>query len=95
MLGPRDGGPTAVKEQLKNRGLFEFYRTSFSYIDRETSREVTVAVPEQGGRGAISQDPLPPGEASGIGRSTSIGEPLQETLQVLPRRHKLSHTPEQ
>lgn len=50
-----------VKEQLKKRGSFEFYKTSFSYIDSENGIERTVGVPEQGGRGAISQDPLPPG----------------------------------
>ncbi len=50
-----------VKEQLKKRGSFEFYKTSFSYIDQEDGTERTVAVPEQGGKGAISQDPLPPG----------------------------------
>lgn len=50
-----------VKEQLKKRGSFEFYKTSFSYIDSEDGIERTVGVPEQGGKGAISQDPLPPG----------------------------------
>lgn len=50
-----------VKEQLKKRGSFEFYKTSFSYIETDTGIERTVAVPEQGGKGAISQDPLPPG----------------------------------
>jgi len=50
-----------VKEQLKKRGSFEFYKTSFSYIDLEGQVERTVGVPEQGGKGAISQDPLPPG----------------------------------
>jgi ATP-dependent Lon protease len=50
-----------VKEQLKKRGSFEFYKTSFSYIDQEDGTERAVAVPEQGGRGAISPDPLPPG----------------------------------
>lgn len=50
-----------VKEQLKKRGSFEFYKTSFSFVDQEEGTERTVAVPEQGGRGAISQDPLPPG----------------------------------
>lgn len=54
-------GRRRVKEQLKKRGSFEFYKTSFSYIDLEDGRELTVGVPEQGGRGAISQDPLPPG----------------------------------
>ncbi|MBI3970176.1 MAG: protease Lon-related BREX system protein BrxL [Chloroflexi bacterium] len=50
-----------VKEQLKKRGSFEFYKTSFSYIDLAGEVERTVGVPEQGGTGAISQDPLPPG----------------------------------
>jgi ATP-dependent Lon protease len=50
-----------VKEQLKKRGSFEFYKTSFSYIESTNGTEHTVAVPEQGGKGAISQDPLPPG----------------------------------
>lgn len=50
-----------VKEQLKKRGSFEFYKTSFSYIDSLDGTERTVAVPEQGGKGMISQDPLPPG----------------------------------
>jgi ATP-dependent Lon protease len=54
-------GRRRVKEQLKKRGSFEFYKTSFSYIDIEDGTERTVAVPEQGGRGVISQDPLPPG----------------------------------
>lgn len=52
-----------VKEQLKKRGAFEFYRTSFSYIDEADGREVTIGVPEQGGQGAISQDALAPGAA--------------------------------
>jgi ATP-dependent Lon protease len=50
-----------VKEQLKKRGSFEFYKTSFSYIDIEDGVERAVGVPEQGGRGVISVDPLPPG----------------------------------
>jgi ATP-dependent Lon protease len=54
-------GRRRVKEQLKKRGSFEFYKTSFSYIDQEEGTERTVGVPEQGGAGIISQDPLPPG----------------------------------
>ncbi len=54
-------GRRRVKEQLKKRGSFEFYKTSFSYIDLEDGVEYAVGVPEQGGRGAISADPLPPG----------------------------------
>ncbi len=50
-----------VKEQLKKRGSFEFYKTSFSYIDLADGVERAVGVPEQGGHGVISADPLPPG----------------------------------
>jgi ATP-dependent Lon protease len=50
-----------VKEQLKKRGSFEFYKTSFSYIDQDDGTERVVSVPEQGGTGAISPDPLPAG----------------------------------
>lgn len=56
-------GRRRVKEQLKKRGSFEFYKTSFSYIDLENGTERSVGVPEQGGAGIISQDPLPPGTA--------------------------------
>ena len=50
-----------VKEQLKKMGSYEYYQTSFSYIDNETREEVYVGVPEEGGRGLISPDPLAPG----------------------------------
>ena len=54
-------GRRRVKEQLKKRGAFEFYKTTFTWIDVDDGREAVVAVPEQGGAGAISPDPLPPG----------------------------------
>jgi len=54
-------GRRRVKEQLKKRGSFEFYKTSFSYIDLENDTERSVGVPEQGGVGVICQDPLPAG----------------------------------
>jgi ATP-dependent Lon protease len=54
-------GRRRVKEQLKKRGSFEFHRTTFTWIDVAEGREAVVAVPEQGGKGAISPDPLPPG----------------------------------
>jgi ATP-dependent Lon protease len=50
-----------VKEQLKKMGSFEYYQTSFSYIDNETREERYVGVPEEGGRDLISPDPLAPG----------------------------------
>lgn len=50
-----------VKEQLKKMRSFEFFQTSFSYIDKETGEERYVGVPEEGGRNVISSDPLEPG----------------------------------
>lgn len=54
-------GRRRVKEQLKKMGSFEYYQTSFSYLDNESGEEHFVGVPEQGGRDLISSDPLPPG----------------------------------
>ena len=50
-----------VKEQLKKMGSFEFFQTSFSYIEKETGEERYVGVPEEGGKNMISGDPLEPG----------------------------------
>lgn len=54
-------GRRRVKEQLKRMGAFEYFQTSFSYIDNETREEIFVGVPEQTGEGLISSDPLEPG----------------------------------
>ena len=54
-------GRRRVKEQLKKMGSFEYHQTSFSYIDNDTREERYVGVPEEGGRGVISSDPLAPG----------------------------------
>lgn len=54
-------GRRRVKEQLKKMGSFEYYQTSFSYIDNETREEQYVGVPEEGGRNVISADPLSAG----------------------------------
>ena len=54
-------GRRRVKEQLKKMGSFEYYQTSFSYIDNDTRGERYVGVPEEGGRDLISLDPLAPG----------------------------------
>jgi ATP-dependent Lon protease len=54
-------GRRRVKEQLKKMGSFEYFQTSFSYIDNESREERFVGVPEQGGSHLISTDPLPPG----------------------------------
>ncbi len=54
-------GRRRVKEQLKKMGSFEYYQTSFSYLINDTGEEKFVGVAEQGGRGLISPDPLPPG----------------------------------
>jgi len=61
LLGMAVEGRRRVKEQLKKMGSFEYYQTSFSYIDNETGEERFVGVPEQGGRDLISVDPLSPG----------------------------------
>ncbi|NLF02166.1 MAG: protease Lon-related BREX system protein BrxL [Anaerolineales bacterium] len=61
LVGLAMEGRRRVKEQLKKMGSFEYYRTSFSYIDRETREEWYVGVPEEGGRSLISTDPLSPG----------------------------------
>lgn len=54
-------GRRRVKEQLKKMGSFEYYQTSFSYIDNDSMQEHFVGVPEEGGRALIGQDPLPVG----------------------------------
>ena len=54
-------GRRRIKEQLKKMGAFEYYQTSFSYIDNETMQEHFVGVPEEGGRQLIELDPMPPG----------------------------------
>jgi len=54
-------GRRRVKEQLKKMGSFEYYHTSFSYMEKETGEEHFVGVPEMGGRGLISSDPMAPG----------------------------------
>lgn len=58
-------GRRRVKEQLKKLGGFEYFQTSFSYLDQATREERFVGVPEGGGRDVIAADPLPPGCAYG------------------------------
>jgi ATP-dependent Lon protease len=60
-LGLAMEGRRRVKEQLKKLGGFEYSQTSFSYLDQDTREEKFVGVPEEGGRGLIAVDPLPPG----------------------------------
>ena len=54
-------GRRRVKEQLKKMGSFEYYHTSFSYMEKESGEEHFVGAPEMGGRDLISSDPLAPG----------------------------------
>jgi len=63
-------GRRRVKEQLKKMGSFEYYQTSFSYIDNDTREEFYVGLPEEGGRNLISTDPLAPGSVY----TASVGE---------------------
>jgi ATP-dependent Lon protease len=50
-----------VKEQLKKMAPYEYSQTSFSIRDKDTLEESYVGIPEAGGQGLISSDPLPPG----------------------------------
>lgn len=68
-------GRRRVKEQLKKMGSFEYYHTSFSYVNVDTGEERFVGVPEQGGRNLISSDPLPPGSVytASVGPDGTVG----------------------
>ena len=68
-------GRRRVKEQLKKMGSFEYYQTSFSYQIIETGEEKFVGVPEQGGKGLISPDPLAPGTiySASVGGNGTVG----------------------
>lgn len=76
-------GRRRVKEQLKKMGSFEYYQTSFSYLDNETGEEIYVGVPEQGGQNLISQEPLPPGTLY-TGAVSSEGTVGLYRLEVTP-----------
>jgi ATP-dependent Lon protease len=54
-------GRRRVKEQLKKLAPYEYSKTSFSLIDKDTLEEFYVGIPEEGGKGLISSDPLAPG----------------------------------
>lgn len=67
-------GRRRVKEQLKKLGAFEYYKTSFSYIEEESEAEKFVSVPEIGGTHLISPDPLPAGSvyAASVGTGGKV-----------------------
>ncbi len=69
-------GRRRVKEQLKKLAPYEYSKASFSIIDKETLQEVFVGVPEEGGKGLISSDPLSPGTVYTI----AIGEQSKATI---------------
>ena len=74
-----------MKEQLKKRGSFEFYKTSFSYIDLQDDTERSVGVPEQGGAGVVSPRPAPAGNRLHCGRGQrSEGRPVPLGSLLLP-----------
>lgn len=54
-------GRRRVKEQLKKLAPYEYSQTSFSIKDKESLQEYYIGVPEAGGKGLISPDPLAPG----------------------------------
>jgi ATP-dependent Lon protease len=64
-------GRRRVKEQLKKIGGMEFFDVHFSYIDKETSEEKYITVPEQGGGSLIPEGELRPGFLHTIGISTA------------------------
>jgi ATP-dependent Lon protease len=73
-----------VKEQLKKMGSFEYYQTSFSYLDNETGEEHFVGVPEQGGRDLISPTRCHPGRLHRLRqRDGTVG---LYRVEVTPRR---------
>ena len=56
-----------VKEQLKKMGGLEYWDVNFSYIDKESSDQRFVTLPESGGGLIITGEPLPPGSIYTIG----------------------------
>ncbi|MDO5849460.1 MAG: protease Lon-related BREX system protein BrxL [Methanobrevibacter sp.] len=60
-----------VKEQLKKIGGMEFHDVNLSYIDKDTSMEEFVTVPEQGGGKLIPEGLINPGYVYTINRSPS------------------------
>jgi ATP-dependent Lon protease len=60
-----------VKEQLRKMGGFEFWAVNFSYLDKESMQETFVSVPEEGGGGLISSEPMLPGVAYTIATDPS------------------------
>lgn len=60
-----------VKEQLRKMGGFEFWAVNFSYLDKDSMQETFVPVPEEGGGGLISSEPMHPGVAYTIATDPS------------------------
>ena len=74
-------GRRRVKEQLKKMGSFEYYQTSFSYIDNESMQE-TLSAFQKKAAALIGQDPLPPGSV--------YTAALTETIRVALHRIEVS-----
>ena len=74
-----------VKEQLKKIGGMEFYDVNFSYIDKDTFKEVYVSVPEQGSGSLIPDGACNPGQVYmvGCGQNGMIGTFCLES-QMIP-----------
>jgi ATP-dependent Lon protease len=83
-------GRRRVKEQLKKMGAFEYYHTSFSYLEKESGEERFVGAPEMGGRDLISSDPLAPGTvySAAINAERTVGM-YQIDVIVSPGTEKL------
>ncbi len=68
-------GRRRLKEQLDKMSSFEYFHTSFSYLDNETGDETLAGVPEQGGRDLIPTAPLAPGTvySTGVKSDGTVG----------------------
>ena len=64
-------GRRRVKEQLKKIGGMEFYDVHFSYIDKDTTEEKFISVPESGGGKLIPEGQLKAGHTYFVGRGSS------------------------
>lgn len=77
-----------VKEQLKKLGGLEFWDTNFSYIEKDTKKEIYVSVEEGGEKTLISQDPLPPGTVYTVSVSGNKTTLLKIETVVVPGKGK-------
>ncbi|WP_368041501.1 S16 family serine protease [Clostridium sp. 001] len=71
-----------VKEQMKKIGGLEFWATSFSYIDIESSQEKFVTLKEKSGGKVIPENNLSPGEVYTVGIDLDTQKPSVFKIEV-------------